>query len=234
MNQVPGESREFELSKLATCFVLMFLAYWFFSAIGNFFISRFYLPGHKGLHAGEVVYTGSALLILVEMVVVLWAYRPMTLVLANRSATSFPSKALALNLLTGVLAGFAGLVCSLPLLRSMKTEFFVATIVPKSHSIGPQVILVLFLFGICLPVAAEMVFRGVAQRVLERHLTPFSAILLGAVLFASFWPFFGFPVALVLGLVSATLFWWRGSVLSCIVANSIMTISATAYVALRV
>lgn len=233
VNQSSSEVRQTELSKLAICLVLMFLAYWLFSGLMNVYLSRVYLRSHPGLRAGDFVYAGAAFFILLEMVVVLWVHRPVSSALRNRSPIPGGTNALIPNLSAGVTCGLVGLLCSIPLLRSVKTEFFVSTLIPQSHPIS-SVIWNGFLFGIALPITAEMAFRGVAQRVLERHMSPLATILVAAMLFTGFWPFFGFPFAFILGLVSGILYWWRGSVLACIVANVVMTISAAAYVVLRI
>lgn len=237
-NLSSSEGQEPNLTKLAFSLVAVFLAYGLFSAIGNSYLSRYLSQPKSGafdraMSVGPFVYNGTAAFVLLEMLIVIWVYRPVAQLFKNASTPTKQNTTLH-DLVAGIGIGFAGFFLTIPLLWGTRATPLIGGILSPTHSIAARGALTILLFGLVLPVATEMVFRGIVQRTLQSYMRPLAAILVSAVLFASLWSVFSFPFALVLGLASGSLYRWRGSLLACMVANAVMTISAGSYVAFRI
>jgi membrane protease YdiL (CAAX protease family) len=228
-----NEPSKAELSKLAISLALMFVIYWLCSALVRVLLFKIHSDSHLTMRVGEFVNMGVALLVFIEFITVLWVYRSLFESKDDGSKPPFRAIAALSTVVIGGVTGLVGFLCAIPFLGSIKTELLADTFISPSHSIGLRVILEGLLVLVALPLTAELLFRGVAQRLLARYVSPAAAILVLALLFAGIWPFWGFPLALVLGLLSGVLYWWRRSVLTCIVANIAMTVCAATYVVFR-
>lgn len=233
-----GDGQKADLTKLAFSLVTVFLAYGQFAAIGNLYLSRFLSQPKSGafdraLWVSPFVYNGTAVFVLLEMLIVLWVYWPVSQLFKNASAPTKQNTPFS-DLAAGIGIGFAGFFLTIPLLWGTRATPLIGGILSPTHSISTLGALTILLFGLVLPVVTEMVFRGIVQRTLQSYMKPLAAILVSAVLFARLWSVFSFPFALVLGLASGLLYRWRASLLACIIANAVMTVSAGAYVAFRI
>jgi membrane protease YdiL (CAAX protease family) len=105
---------------------------------------------------------------------------------------------------------FASTVLSCPF--CFRTAFFVVLLV------------------IVLPVGTEIVYRLIVQETLMRFLRPIETVLIVAFLFALLWPVFGFWVGFALGVATSVLYYFTGSLLACVLANSTATVCVGLYV----
>lgn len=228
---VLSDEQQFSLTKLSISLVAVFLAYWVFSRLGEAYLARVG-PRSSDLTqlVSQVVFPRTALFVLLEMLIVIWVYRPIGSLFRYGSRAPAGKHPLLYDVFVGIGAGLLVSAATFPLLWGLKTRFFINSIFPVIHPIALPSVLFLLLYGLALPVATEMVFRGIVLRTLQAYASPAAAILVSTVLFATLWPVFNFLIALVLGTVTGLLYRWRRSLVAAIVANSVMTISAGTYV----
>lgn len=231
-------SQRADLTKLAFSLLAVFFAYWLFLRFEDVFVHRYWTQSSgsamdRYLRLNDVVYPFRALFVLVEMILVVWLFRPLSQLVRDGSKLAQPS-GLLFDVAAGAGGGLAGFAVTIPILWGVKATPFISGLVAPDHPIGFSGILEILLFGLLVPIATELVFRAIAQRRLRAHMSTSAAIIVGAVLGAFLGSIFNVPFSMALGLVCGTLFWWRGALLPAIVADAVMTISAGAYVAFRI
>jgi len=231
------ESDETVLTKLAFSLITVFLAYWLFSGVGNAYLARHLSdrgPGSldRDLRSAELASLATAVFVWLEMMFVLWIFRPVNKLLRSPLRPS-GSQSVLQDVLLGAAGGIAGFVVAIPILLGTRATLLVSSSFSPSHSIELRGVAIILFFCLFLPIAEELVFRVVTQQKLAVHMSPLAAILVSAVLSASLWSLFNFVFAMILGLICSSLYWWRKSVLPAIVAHVAMTVSAGTYVAVR-
>jgi membrane protease YdiL (CAAX protease family) len=226
-----------DLTKLVYSFGAFFFAYWLFLRFEDVFLYRYWAqPGGSAvdryLQLNDIAYPLSALFLLVEMLVVIWLFRPFSILLKGASTPS-QTRSLLFDVAVGIGTGVTGFAVTIPFLWGVKATPFISGLVAQDHPNRFKGIEIL-LFGLFMPIGTELVFRAIAQRKLAAHMSSFATIILSAVLGACLRSIFNFPFSMVLGLLCGTLFWWRGALLPAVVADIVMTVSAGAYVAFRI
>lgn len=224
-----------DLTRLALSLIAAFFAYWLYLRFEGAVLVRRWTESagsslSRYLRLGDVVYPLRASFFLLELMVLIWLFWPVTgLVKEDRKLGR--ARHLALDLAIGIAGGLAGLLATLPFLWGVRaTPFIIGLVGPADHSIGFNGILSVVLIGLLVPTGTEFVFRAIVQGKLTAHMTPLAAVLVSAVLSASLWSIFSFPFSLALGLLCGALFWWRGTLFPAIVADIVMTLSAAVYV----
>jgi membrane protease YdiL (CAAX protease family) len=94
-------------------------------------------------------------------------------------------------------------------------------------------IILLLLYCVAIPVTTELFFRGIVFRALRPRLGRWATILVSTVFFAATWPFFNPLVAAVIGFTTGILYWQTRSVITCIICNTVITISCGAFLLLH-
>jgi membrane protease YdiL (CAAX protease family) len=84
-----------------------------------------------------------------------------------------------------------------------------------------------------LPVATEILFRGVFLARLLEITTIGTALILSSLLFAWTWQVFNPAAAIVFSVGSGILFYRTRSILSCVVANFAFTLGGTSLLVMR-
>jgi membrane protease YdiL (CAAX protease family) len=136
--------------------------------------------------------------------------------------------AIGLGLMTGLIA----LAVAVPVLlwghgRSALATFFL------DHLYGLPGLALLVVLLIFLPVAAEILFRGVFLACLLEITTIGPALILSSLLFAWTWQVLNPAAAFVFSVGSGFLFYRTRSILSCAVANFVFTLGGTSLMVLR-
>jgi membrane protease YdiL (CAAX protease family) len=238
-NLTPPSSDGADLTKVALSLVLVFFVYWLFLRFEGAFLIRQWNqatdgPLNRYFRLGDVSYPLRACFLLLEMLLVVWLFRPVSQLLKHRSKPGGHTDRLAYDVGVGIGGGLAGFVVTIPFLWGIRATPFIAGLITQDRSIGLKGFLTITLIGLLLPLGTEFVFRAIVQGRLTAHMTPSAAIIVSAVLGASLWSLFNFPFSMALGLMCGALFWWRGTLLPAIVADAVMTLSAGVYVGLRV
>ena len=86
---------------------------------------------------------------------------------------------------------------------------------------------------LAIPITSEYAFRGVIFGDLKQCTGFWAAAIGSSVLFGYLWPIYGFFLGFLLGMVTAFLYDRTNSLLSCISANVVFTITSVCFVAWR-
>lgn len=84
---------------------------------------------------------------------------------------------------------------------------------------------VLVALGVAVPLAEELIFRGLLQRILQRHSGPVLSVLLVAFLFGAVHPLYSIPGVIVLGIFFGTLAITLGNLGYAILAHAVWNIA---------
>jgi uncharacterized protein len=135
-------------------------------------------------------------------------------------------------MLWGALVGAVVSVGAFPLLVLLDTHTqFVRLLLDNPLSF--QTIFIVVLFGLFVPIATEVVFRGIIFDVLGRRTNVLVALIVSSLLFAYVWVPFNAGVALLIGLSCALLYRRFNSLVPGIICSGIVTVLATLILFLR-
>ncbi len=84
---------------------------------------------------------------------------------------------------------------------------------------------VLAALGVAVPLAEELIFRGLLQRILSRHSGPVLAVLLVAFLFGAVHPLYSIPGVTVLGIFFGTLAYKLGNLTYAVLAHAVWNLA---------
>lgn len=101
------------------------------------------------------------------------------------------------------------------------------------NPISFQTIFILILLGFLVPVATEVVFRGIIFDVLVRRTNAVSALLSSSLLFAYVWVLFDGGLALLIGIACGLLYRRFNSLVPCIVCSGTASVLAALILFLR-
>jgi membrane protease YdiL (CAAX protease family) len=93
----------------------------------------------------------------------------------------------------------------------------------------PKTLLIFLVILLAIPIASEIVFRRIILEALSEHIGVVGAVIVSSFVFALVWPVFGTLFGLVLGIIISMLYIRTRSLLACISADIIATMSAGAY-----
>ncbi|MGH9533525.1 MAG: lysostaphin resistance A-like protein [Terriglobales bacterium] len=132
----------------------------------------------------------------------------------------------------GLLGGIVCCAAVVPVMltRGGESTRFLVNAVANAYSPGPLALATILLLAAALPLASEVVFRGIILRTLRGCAGAPAAVVASTVLFAVWWPVLGWYGSAVLGLVSAVLYIRTRGILASVVANSICTVGSAAIV----
>jgi len=238
LNEADGPSKEgdrFGLARLIFSIVGVWGGYRAFSwAAGLYLLRNFQSsPGSAVATVLGLAYPATAIFVLVEMLIVIWLYRPLAS-LFHIPRVKASDILRTREALVGTGAGLLVFLMAIPSLKDLDTRTSFLAIFPASHPLGLRSATYAILLGLALPVAGEIVFRGIVLRTLQPYAGPAAAILVSTLLFVSIWPLFGVVVSLSLGLAASLLYTWRRSLISPIFANVVVTICGGFYVLWRI
>jgi len=234
-NGSSGRRTQFGLSRLIFSVVGIWGGYRLFSWMAGFYLLRYFQssPNDAVSSLLGLAYPATAIFVLVEMLIVIWVYRPLAYLFVT-TQTKLSDSLWVKEVFVGTAAGLLIFLITLPFLKELDTRTFFLTIFPSSHPIGPRSLMYAVLLGLALPTAGEIVFRGIVLRTLQSYAGPTAAILASTLLFVSIWPLFGVAVSLLLGVGTSLLFTWRKSLITPIFADIVMTICGGSYVLWRI
>ena len=221
----PSEAERRALTKLSIVMGAVYVAFWAFSNAWALYL-KLRNPGYFNFPG--LVRVGDSAFFVLEMFGVLWVYR------AQRAASTCRFRGEFVRRLRDVLVGggtgLAVFGLAIPFIVDAKTRAFVNAVAPVLHPIRVESVLFVLLFGGALPVATEMVFRGIVFRTLSEYLSRTAAILTSALIFATLWPVFSPPIGVLLGVATAVFSGRQGAtLLRSIVADSVLVVFAGTY-----
>lgn len=237
-NPAPLSGYRADLTKLVFSLIAVFFGYWLFLRFEDFFLYRHWTQStgsllNRYLRLGDIIYPLRALFLLLEMLVVVWLFRPASRLWRDASKLA-RANPLPYDVGVGIGGGLAGFLVTIPFLGGVRATPFISGLITPGHPFRLDGILAILLIGLFLPVATEFVFRAIVQGNLTEHMSHFAAIVVSATLGACLWSIFNFPFSISLGLLCGALFWWRRALLPAVVADVVMTLSAGIYVGSRI
>jgi membrane protease YdiL (CAAX protease family) len=230
-----GVGGKFSLTRMIFSIVGIFCGYRAFSWVAGIYLLRSF---DSGPNSASTVITGLAypattLFILFELLVVIWIYRPVRS-LFNVFQGKTGENLFVADMLIGTGAGLLVFVAAIPFLKDLNTRTFFVTVFPSIHPLTLRTLAYAALFGLVLPVAGEIVFRGILLRTLQGYARFSAAILVSTLVFVAIWPLFGVAVSLLLGTTASLLYRWRKSLISSIFADIAVTVCGGLYVLWRI
>lgn len=132
----------------------------------------------------------------------------------------------------GLMTGLVALSIAVPMLLWGQRRSALATFL-LDHLYGFAGLALLVVILILLPVAAEILFRGIFLARLLEITTIGPALILTSLLFAWTWQVLNPAAAIVVSVGSGFLFYRTRSILSCAVANCVFTLGGTSILVLR-
>lgn len=175
--------------------------------------------------AAEYSYPAAAIFFLIEMLAVLWIYRPVCTLLAPPLRATRLASRLSKNALLGLATGLALSAPTVPLVHHFgpPMSFVISTALCP---LCPRSIAIIVCLGVGLPIATELVFRAIVFRTLEHYAGGLPALLASCLLFGLLWPLFNWVIGLALGIAGGILYYRTRSLLPGILANATLTFSA--------
>jgi membrane protease YdiL (CAAX protease family) len=199
-------------------------------------LASMYLDRVQKIHSWNLAVhysdTAAGLFMVLQMVLVVIAFG-----IADQSLRANALRRLLLPdsikpLLWGALAGIAVSFASSPLLLTFDQHAqFVRLLLEDPISL--QTIVIIFLLGLLVPVATEVVFRGIIFDVLARRTNTLVALIISCLLFAYVWAIFDLGVALLIGIACGLLYRRFNSLAPGIVCSATVTVIATVILFLR-
>lgn len=174
------------------------------------------------------------LFVFLELLVVIWIYRPLRLLLDTRLSVGSRNRDFIRMTLAGICSGLGLFVLFTPLLLRTRADAGLVSLILYCRASLLTYISV-GLIGIALPVSAEIVFKGIVLKTLLDSLTLPWSVLITSVAFAIIWPVFhGYWLALGLGAVTCLLYSRYRSLLPPMIAHVTFTTVVFAFLAFRV
>lgn len=193
-------------------------------------LASMYLDRVRQIHSWNLAVrysdTAAGLFLVLQMVIVVMAFG-----IADQSLRIETLKRLLLPdsiklVLWGALAGVVVSLASSPMLLLFdKHAQFIHLLL--DNLISFQTILIVFLLSLLVPIATEVVFRGIIFDVLARRTNTLVALTISSLLFAYVWVIFDAGVALLVGIACGLLYRRFNSLVPGIVCSAIVTVSAT-------
>lgn len=129
----------------------------------------------------------------------------------------------------------AGLICcaaTVPVIwghGGSRVHLLVSTV---AHAYGLSIgsILMVLLLGVALPIASEVVFRGIVLRSFAYFVSVPAAVVASTLLFALWWPVMNWYGSVVLGVISAILYVRTRTLTASVVANSVVSLGSAALI----
>jgi membrane protease YdiL (CAAX protease family) len=170
------------------------------------------------------LYLPNIFFVLIMLAVTL-IYRPKT------ELFRWSSPRVGFGLLRSIGLGLAGGVAAFALASPVfwfgdRQLFFIRVLI--ANALSPLGVLHLVLFILALSVTGEIVYRRVVFRTLADYTSVPAAVLGSCLLFAYISPVFSFPFAIILGAVSAILYYKTRNLLAPIIANVVLTLGGGA------
>lgn len=219
-------SRAFD--KLIYVISAAIVAYGIFLRVGANYLLEVFRNPHMERTANIVsqyVYPATLLLFLLITLGVVLVYRPIGALLIWTPITRTDHGGHTRNISYGILGGLicCGVAVPLILLRGGLRARSLFKIFADAYGMSAGSILMLLLLVVALPIVSEMVFRGVVLRTLAEYVSVPAAIVASSLLFAYWWPVLDWYEAIVLGFVSAILYYRTRSLTASIIANAVLT-----------
>src|SRR2546428_10956296 len=219
-SQITPEASVFSLSKLIYTLSAAMLVYQFSLLYGTNFLLDL-VRKHavdKWTKASQYGFPAIMLLFLLAMVAVVLAYRPRRPLIAWPSADGKGGRRPIKNIGLGVLGGLVASALAAPLVLPGETRAgFLARAIVDVYGMSPGNVLMFLLLAVALPVASEMVFRGIVFRTLTAYASVPAAVIGSSLLFAYFWPVLNWFAGIILGMVSGILYYRTRSLTASII-----------------
>lgn len=168
-----------------------------------------------------------AVMFLVELVIVMCFYRfgPLRMTVREMGLSLKVPRLRELG--WGFLSGLCVYAASLPVLfRFERNSGLTELIIRNFYHL--RIALIIVLYAALLPIASEIVHRGIIFKAYLESSSLASAVLLNAFVFALVWPVHNWIIGSLLGVVTAVLYHRFRGVASPIVANAVLTLGCAA------
>ena len=184
-------------------------------------------PSMSSIPKGFYFDIALPLFVLLELLIVIWFYK---FSINMRIGQTSPLK----MIFVGASSGLGLVILLTPMLAKVKPlPWLVSLILFYRTSLFTYVASGLVL--ILLPLAAELVFRGIVYKGLLKHMTFLPGLAITTISFALVWPSIcrGYVPAVGLGILTCTLYYRYRLLLPAIVANVAFTVAMVAFFSVR-
>jgi membrane protease YdiL (CAAX protease family) len=178
--------------------------------------------------ASRYIYSANLLFFLLVMLVVVFIYRPIGAMVKWTPSAEVSGSRHFQNLGYGVAGGLVCCAVAVPIMvlrGGMRVRFFF-NIFSDAYGMSAGSILMFLMVALALPIASELVFRGVILRTLAEYVSIPAAIIASSVLFAYWWPVLDWYEAIIIGLVSAILYCRTRTLTASVIANAILSVGS--------
>ncbi len=175
---------------------------------------------------------GANLAFVVSMIAATLPYSPKGQLFSWRIDEQTHVAGATMSVLWGIIGGATALAFTAPVFWMGDKQLGPITllIADAMSLIG---VLELLLIILALAISSEVLFRGVVFRTFERCASVPAAVIASCFLFAVACPVFGYPAAIILGVVAAVLFYRTRNLLASIIANALFTLGGGAIMLYR-
>jgi hypothetical protein len=175
-----------------------------------------------------------SLFVFLELLVVIWIYRPLRPLLSTRLSAGPRNRDLLRMTLAGICSGLGLFILFTPLLLRTRPDTGLASLI-LYYRAGLLTYVSVGLIGIALPVSAEIVFKAIVLKRLLKDVSLLWSLLITSVTFAFIWPVFhGYWLALGLEAVTCALHSHCRFLLPPMIAHMTFTIVVFGFLAFSV
>jgi membrane protease YdiL (CAAX protease family) len=182
----------------------------------------------KGNIAARYTYPATLIVYLLAMAAIGFAYRPMRSVFVWDTDARPPVEGALRHVAYGLIGGLICCITAAPIMwrhGGSNVGFLVDTIADAYGASAGSFLMVLLL-AVALPIASEIVFRGIVFRSLTRHVSVPAAVVASTLLFVLWWPVLGWYGSITLGVVSAMLYLRTRTLTASIVSDGVLTVGS--------
>src|ERR1051325_2483737 len=218
---LPPRARHLSLTRMIYAFCGAITLYWILNYASEILVAFYRDRVPWGLY--RWYYVTNAWFV-VAMLLVAAAYRFDAKVLGWRKDSTHEVTGWVQSISLGILGG------TVALLLGGLTVWFgwgadrlrsIEWLIADALSPGPIFVLLVVIFALAF--TSEVVFRGIVFKTLAQYTTIPAAVLASCLLFACFFPVLGFMAAIILGVMSSTLYYRTKNLIAPVTANALFT-----------
>jgi membrane protease YdiL (CAAX protease family) len=204
--------------------------------LGTEYLIRMFRSGDVAM--GDVVgrygYPAVLVVYLVTMIAIAIAYRPVrrTLVWEPRRLVQGRVRRGIRHAAYGIVGGLICCAAAVPVMwgHGGSNVGFLVNTIADAYGMSISSALMVLLLALALPLASEIVFRGIVLRSLAQFVSMPAAVVASALLFTLWWPVLGWYGSVTLGVVSAVLYVRTRTLTASVVANSVLSVGSAVFV----
>ena len=183
---------------------------------------------------GRYGYPAVLVVYLATMIAIVIAYRPLRGTLAWEPIAQSRVREVVRHAAYGIAGGLVCCAVAVPIMwgHGGPNVGFLVNEIADAYGVSIRSAVMALLLALALPIASEIVFRGIVLRSLAQFVSMPAAVVASALLFTLWWPVLGWSGSATLGVVSAILYVRTRSLIAPIIANSVLSVGSAVLVLL--